>query len=78
MITAHLVVGLVEGEHGGDEVKYIYVLADADQAETFQRMAHPNVTKSDVIEWQVLPTLICANATDALKLHQEEIKDDDE
>lgn len=77
MITAHLAVGLVEGEHG-DEVKYIYVLTDADQAKSFARMAHPNVIKSDVIEWEILPTLICTSAAEALRIHQEEINDADE
>ena len=78
MITAHLVIGMVEGPNGEDDVGYIYVLADAEQAESFKRMAHPNVTKSNVIEWQIIPTIIHTSATQALALHQEEIKDDDE
>ena len=76
MMTIHLAVGLVDGR-AGDAVKYIYILPTADEAKTFTRMAHPNVTKSDVIEWEILPALLSASAADAFKLHQEEIKDEE-
>lgn len=76
-MVAHLVLGMIEGP-AGDEVKYIYVFASVEQAEAFQRMAHPNVTKSDVIGWEIIPTVIYTSATEAMKLHQFEILDEEE